>query len=406
MLYKRISDKNWYPWLVTLLCMLTVVASNGLVNSGLTVFDESLLQEFSWSVSELKTRDFLSFACGSVFVLATGYIVDRYGPKSMLLLGMALLTLGYFFYGNIETLTQLYTTHIVFGMVIACAGNMTAIVTAASWVKKRRGLAVGMVIAGTSVGGMIIPPLANYLNQQIGWRLSMQWEALYPLLMLILIFLFIKNPKSDKKNKEKGHKENKELKAGMRFAEVLRQPSFYLVTVAGAFTFFSILSLFQHMFLYMRSLEFSPAHASLALSLMSLAALFGKILAGFASDHVSPYKLFRFQMVLMLVGVVGVGQLSGFIWVFLVFTGFGWGGLHTLYNYILITLFGLRDAGKINSVVSFAEAAGGSLGILFTGYLYDYFGNYPDALLVAAALMVIATACIFAVKPVKQGDNI
>jgi len=377
--------------------MMAVVASNGLINTGLTVFDESLLEEFGWSVGELKTRDSISFLCAAVFVLATGYMVDRYGPRSMLLLGLSLLTLGYFFYGRISSLTELYTTHILFGLVLACAGNMTTIVMTASWVKKYRGLAVGMVIAGTSVGGMIIPPLANFLNHQFGWRQSMQLEAIFPFVLMILIFLLVKNRKSAKQ--QKAGKEDNELKEGMPFAQVLKKKAFYLVAFAGALTFYAILSLFSHMFLYMRSLEYTPEQASLALSIMSLTALLGKVLGGFASDHISPYRLFKFQMVVMLIGVVGISQLNQFIWLFLILVGFGWGGLHTLYNYILITLFGLRDAGKINSVVSLCEAGGGGLGILFTGYLYDYFGNYPSALLVSAVLMAIATVCVFAIKP-------
>lgn len=401
MLYKLIIHKPWYPWLVAALCMLTVIASNGLVNSGITVFDKSLLQEFGWSVGELKTRDAISFIGGAVFVLGTGYLVDKYGAKAFLMAGMALIALGYYFYGQIQNLPQLYMMHIVFGMVIACAGNMASIMMAVTWVGKYRGFAVGMVIAGTSIGGMVIPPLANALNKNLGWRASMQWEALFPLIVMLLVFLLIKNRRPSEAaaaGQDAGQHpgEKAQDKTGMPFAEVLRQSSFYLIALAGALTFFSILALWQHVFLYMDSLGYASDHAALALSLLAFTALAGKILGGLVSDFINPNKLFKFQMLLMLVGVLGVSQFSQWVWFFLALTGFGWGGLHTLYNYILITLFGLRDAGKINSVVSFAEAIGGGFGIYFTGHLFDYFGNYPSALLVSAGCMAVATACVFA----------
>ncbi len=399
MLYKALASKPWYPWLVVGLCLLTVSASNGLINNGLTVFDESLLIEFGWSISELKTRDSISFLCGAIFVLGAGYVVDKYGPKPLLLLGMALLAIGYFSYGRIESLSQLYSMHILFGMVLACAGNMTAIVTAASWVEHRRGLAVGLVIAGTSIGGILIPPTANYLNQAFGWRLAMQYEAIFPLLMMLLIFLLIKNRPVHKQTKSKRTQIKKELSEGVPLAQVLKKLSFYQVAIAGALTYFTVTSIFSHMFLYMRSLDYASEQASLALSTMALLALVGKLFSGYMSDRINPHTLFRAQMLCMLVGVLGTSQLNEFIWVFLLFTGFGWGGLHTLYNYILIALFGLRDAGKINSIVSLAEAAGAGMGIFVTGYLRDYFGNYPDALLVSAGLMTIATICVFAIKP-------
>jgi len=104
-------------------------------------------------------------------------------------------------------------------------------------------------------------------------------------------------------------------------------------------------------------------------------------------------------MFTMLGGLLGVTIAPGLIWLSLVVTGLGWGSLHTLYNYILITLFGLRDAGKINGSVSLAEAAGGGLGILLTGIVHDLAGGYTGAFGVVCGVMLIAAILTLRLRP-------
>jgi MFS family permease len=88
------------------------------------------------------------------------------------------------------------------------------------------------------------------------------------------------------------------------------------------------------------------------------------------------------------------------IWVFLLITGFGWGGLHTLYNFILLKLFGLKAAGKVNGTVSLAEAAGGGLGIWLTGYLHDKFEGYQIPFIVLAVLIFVGCLSILRLREV------
>ena len=388
-----------YPWLVLLLCMLTVVASNGMINAGLTVYDESLLQEFGWSIAQLKTRDSITFLGASLLVLLAGYLVDRIGFKPLQLCGLLALAAAYFVYGKASSLWQLYALHGIFALVAASAGNMTNVVASASWMPSRRGLAVGVTIAGTSVGGILIPPVANALNSSLGWRDAMQASALFPLALAAVVFLLVANRRGG------ADRSSAEARSGATFAEALRTVQFYLISAAGAFTYFAILALFSHLFLYMRSLDFAPTQASYALSLLSLAALIGKLGAGWLSDRINPFIFFRIQMLMMLAGIAGIAFAPRAIWLFLPLAGFGWGGLHTLYNFILLHLFGLRDAGKINGTVSVGEAAGGAAGIYLTGLIHDLSGGYGSAWLMVLGVMTAGTLLIMPLRAREAGAD-
>jgi predicted MFS family arabinose efflux permease len=215
--------------------------------------------------------------------------------------------------------------------------------------------------------------MANYLNQNYGWRTSMQIEAIIPLVMFVLIFLFVRN-----KTKNSVEVENDpELMKGISFNKVIKSPIFYLIACSAACTYFAILALFSHIFLYMRSLNYEPQTSAVA---------------------INTYKLFKAQMAMMLIGLLGISFLPIAIWLFLLVAGFCWGSLHTLYNYILITLFGLKDAGKINGAISLVEAIGGGLGIYLVGYIYDTFDGYSDAWLCVVVVMSIGVILSWSVK--------
>jgi predicted MFS family arabinose efflux permease len=397
-----LSRWSGYSWLVAVLAMLVVTISNGMTNAGLTVFDESLLNEFQCGVASLKTRDSITFLGGSLFVLGAGWLVDRHGFKPFLMLGLGLLSVTYYLYSHAQSLVQLYLLHLLFALVIAMAGNMTAIVTAATWMPKRRGLAIGMTVAGTSIGGTLIPPIATALNTRFGWRTSMRLESLWPLILLIVIAVLLRNrPKAASDSSQAAV----ESRQGMPFKEVVRRSQFYRVVGSGALTFFSILALFSHLFLYMRSLEFDPVKASLALSTLSIAGLCGKLLSGWVSDRLDPYGLLTIQMGMMFVGLLGITFLPDAVWLFLVVAGFGWGSLHTLYNFILIALFGLRDAGKINGSLSLAGALGGGLGIFVTGVLHDALGGYPSAFAVVCIVMFVGFLMTIGLRPPAEPQS-
>jgi predicted MFS family arabinose efflux permease len=392
---QRLQSASWYPWLVAVLCMLLVATSNGMINAGITVFDEALLDEFGWTLSQLKTRDSITFLGASLLVLVAGWAVDRWGFKPLLLLGMALLALAYWGYGYASRLGDLYLLHGIFALVAASAGNMTNIVAAATWMSHRRGLAVGMTIAGTSLGGMLLPPVANALNASLGWRAALRAEALLPAVMFLLVLVLLGNRHQGSPARAGGEDES----AGFSFGEALRRSQFHLIACAGAFTYFAILALFAHLFLYMRSLDYAPAAASYALSTLALAGLCGKLASGWIADRVDPFRFFKVQMLLMLTGLVGVSEFPSLVFPCLLLTGLGWGGLHTLYNFMLLHLFGLRDAGKINGAVSVFEAAGGAAGIYATGLAHDAWGGYGAAWLMVVAVMAVGTVLALLLRP-------
>ena len=83
------EGRRWLPWVMAVTGMLVLLVSNGLTATALSVYDESLLNEFGWSRGELKFRDLVTFWLIGLIAPFAGALIDRLGPRRMLAFGFA-----------------------------------------------------------------------------------------------------------------------------------------------------------------------------------------------------------------------------------------------------------------------------------------------------------------------------
>ncbi|HRX90456.1 MAG TPA: MFS transporter [Steroidobacteraceae bacterium] len=448
------SSRKWYPWFVAFVGLAVLFISNGYTATALSVFDESLLNEFGWDRGPFKFRDLLTFAITAVVAPFVGIVIDRVNLKWLLITGMVLLSAGYFGYsqltadgsGGLATplalvalaglavmativwreaqgyfartaalvviaatmaavvyyrfidpmaLHQVYIIHVVFSLALSTAGTMVVVVLVTSWFLKSRGLAIGIALLGTSLGGIVLSRANIEIIQSTSWREAFGYLALVPLLFAVLIFFFLRGSPKDAGvvaiGQEAGARDLKSY--GLTFAEAIRTPTFWVIGISGFLTYYSILALFNHMFLHMRGLGFEPAQAANALALLGTLAAISKLAIGWLADHIDRKLVFLGALAVMFVGVLLIAMGGReWVWIGIGITGCGWGGLFTLYNMLTVNNFGLKEIGRINGTVSLLESLGGGLGIWLTGKLYDVFGSYEVPFDVIAAAVLLGFA--------------
>ena len=374
------------PWLIAFIGLFILMITNGLTATAISVFDESLINEFGWSRGELKFRDFLNFATVALFAPLGGLMLDRFGARRLLVFGCLVLAGAYFAYSRLQGLSQMYAIHVAFAAALLTSGTMVVIVLVSSWFVEKRGLAIGIALLGTSAGSFFLPPLNAELIARIGWRETFALEALFPLVVLVVVVLFVRNSPADYGRTALGVKEGAAdpRTVGLEFGQALRTRSFWAIGISGFLIYYSILALFSHMFLHMRDLGYEPRVAALALSVLSVVAMLSKLGSGWLADRIDRHRVFMGCLVIMLAGVACLATLKAgaWVWTAIVLIATGWGGLFTLYNMLTVNNFGLKAIGKINGSVSSMESFGGGLGIWLTGKLFDDFGSYQVPFLV------------------------
>ena len=132
-------------------------------------------------------------------------------------------------------------------------------------------------------------------------------------------------------------------------------------------------------------------------------SLIGKFVWGVLADYMNHRRLFSFNLALMGLGAFMLNSMNlDLLWGFLICFGFGWGGLYTLIQLLVIGSFGVRDAGRILGTITLLDAVGGGLGPWLSGLLYDLNQSYIYSFSVITGLIVLVFVGSFSLRPLAH----
>jgi len=404
------EKRLYYGWIIAFSCFVAISITNGLTISGITVFDESLLKEFGWSRGGLKFRATLTFVITGLLAPFSGSLADRVGARRLMIFGAAMLSVSIYLYSQISTLTHLYAIHVLFALTLATCSILTVVFLTSRWFVARRGFALGFVIVGTSMGGIVFPMLNTYLNATYGWRTSFQLLALVPLALVPFLALLVRDKPADMGLVALGEERTASGAPpplrGLTYQEAIRTPTFWALSVMAFGTFAAIMGIVDHLFLHLRGLQFTPAEAARGLSFLFWLGLVGKFLFGYLADVFSPKYVAMTNIAIMLAGIALLSTLSpALVLASIALFGFGWGGIYTLIQVLVLGCFGNRAAGTILGTLIMVEALGGGLGPWIMGLLFDASGNYFSAFACATALVALALASSLVVRPFEADPH-
>ena len=393
-------DTAKYRWVIVACAFLVLFVSQGMTLGGLQVFDEKLIDHLSSvagtdiSLGSFKGGLSIMFVTAGILGMAAGWLCDRIGAKKLILIGLALLAAGNFAYSGVNTLNSVYLISALFGLVLVLCGLMINVYLVSSWFTKKRGLAIGIVLAGTSLGNAAFPKLNGWLLGFGDWQQVFMWIGWIPILCIPLMLIFMK----DSPSMGGDAAENAALPqlTGYTLSEALKSRNFWIVAVIAMCTFYSILAMSGHTYLFFRSEGYSEAAAGWAVSIVFLGGLIGKLVSGYLAESFGRKRVLLIGLLMMLIGIgTMVGAMvtkSGLlVWVGLALFGFGWGGIYTLIQVLAADLFGMLALGKILGAINILDTFGGAMGPIVTGIMVDQTGGYMKPFLVIVVLLLLAT---------------
>jgi OFA family oxalate/formate antiporter-like MFS transporter len=347
-----------------------------------SAFIEPLQQDFAASRGSVSLvfslAGFLYFGLGII----SGPLADRFGSRRLAVLGMVLTGLGLAVASVARNLTEVYAAYgLGVGLGVGCA-YVPALGAVQRWFVERRGLASGLAVSGIGVGTLVMPPLASFLIQVVGWR-----EAYLILGCLAAVVgggmaLLIENDPSDRGLAVDGDPVRTGAHlvrpSGFSVREAITSRRFaglYAACLIGSFGLFVPLA---HLVPYAVGQGIAPSSAVLLLGMIGVGSTAGRFFLGNLADRLER----QFALLVMFAGMAfalavwvvltGFWALAAFSFVFGVF----YGGYVAVLPALVMDYFGGRNVSGIIGVLYTSVAFGTLIGPSAAGFAFDLSHRY------------------------------
>ena len=188
----------YYGWIIVAVALISMAFWFG-IRANFSVFYVALLEEFGWNRGGSAGVQSMALITYTVMAPLVGGLIDRFGPRRVVVPGILILALGLILCRTIETLAQFYLFYgVVVGTGITCIGIVTYSAILAHWFEKRRGLASGIALSGMGLGTFVLVPLSQSFISMWGWRLTfVVLGGLVLIIALPLNALFLRHKPSE-----------------------------------------------------------------------------------------------------------------------------------------------------------------------------------------------------------------
>jgi MFS family permease len=276
------------------------------------------------------------------------------------------------------------------------------------WFKVKRSLMSGLVIAGVSLGMVVISPLASHFISSLGWRNAFLALGAGLAFITIIAAQFLKRDPSTMGQLPDGAQNDSSQEpievSGVSFKEALRSYQVWIVF----FIFFALgfYLIGNQIFLVPGAIHagMNSATAALVLSTYGGITLLGLIIFGVVADKMGNKLVFMLCFILCLIASAAIvtNNWPASFFVFSVVAGLARGGLSSSMSPLVASLFGIKSHGVIFGFCGFGNTIGQAVGPYIIGRVVDYNQNYHIAFSVSAVIILIGILPFLLLKPIKK----
>jgi MFS family permease len=406
----------YYGWFVVGLCFLTTLTSAG-VRSSPSVLIHPLEGEFGWSRTLIASALSMNLLLFGIAAPISGFLIDRYGPRKVMLGSLLLLIVGV---SGTMVMTQFWQFFLVWGIIVGLgAGGVGSVLTATvgnRWFIAKRGLALGILGSASSTGQIIFLPFFMAMIAYAGWRMGSMTLIAVAMILLPLIYLFMRDDPSAVGLEPYGANDSKAATAGgatslrgmsaknatITAKEVLGHPTFWLL--CGSFfvcggTANGLIG--THLIPHEIEMGIPEVAAASILGIMGALNMVGTIFSGWMVDRVQPHKWLALVYALRGVSLLLLPFLKDFkgLILFAVIYGLDWFATVPPSMAITADTFGRQNVGKVYGWIFMSHQIGAAIMASAAAAMRDYLGEYNTAFLAAGFIAMIAAGLALQIKP-------
>ena len=386
-----------YPgWRIVLAGFFGVMVSfAAIVPYTFGLFLKPLTASFGWH----REATSAGFSIAALTVAAAspglGFLLDRFRPRSIILPCIVVFSAAY---ASLALLTphllHFYLTFFVIGLV----GNGTAYIgysrAISSWFNRRRGFALSIMLAGSALGAMVLPVLAQAVITHLGWR-----AAYLTLGVLAFAVGFPLTAAFVRERPVAQQDRNVSTDFGEPVAKALATPAFWIIAATVCLYAISVNGAIAHLSALLTDRGISASGAAWSVSIIGATSLVGRLLTGLFLDRFFGPRVSQIMLLMTVLGIVLLSVANsltaGLIAAGLI--GFSMGSEGDITPYLLGRYFGLKRFSTLYALTWTTYAVGGATGPILVGRVFDTLGSYrPITIQLLALPALIPCLLMFA----------
>src|SRR5580704_6619675 len=386
------SSRHYAGWGIVAAAFTGVMVSFApIVPYTFSLFLNPLHAAFGWRREAIGGTFALAAITVALVSPGIGLLLDRLPPRRIILPSILVFALALASLSRLgPNIRQFYFTFFVLGLVANGTAQFAYARTVLSWFHRHRGFALALVLTGSGVGSILIPPLTQWTITHHGWRSAYVLLGGIALLGLPLTALLVRN------RPEAIMLEDQSSTSGKTVGAALRSGPFWILAFIIMFSAFSENGLVTNLAAILSEHGVTAQSAALALSVRGGAGIIGRLCVGFLIDRFSPQRIQTLVLLLAAVGalILAFAGTSPVALIGAAVLGVGLGSEADVAPYLLAHYFGRRHFSVLYGLTWTAYAIGGATGPMMIGHLYDRAGFYQPKFIVYLAGVSFAAAAL------------
>lgn len=384
-----------YPgWRVVFICQIGVLSGIATIFFTIfTLFIKPWQHDFGWNREQISQAFTLAAMSVAVCSPIMGRILDRVEPRKLIAWMMVAFGLGF---ASLAWLTPHLGRLEVTAVFIGVAGTGTYQLgyarIVASWFERRLGAALSVVVAGSGLGSLFIPPLVQHSITVYGWRSTILILSALPLLLgAPLTYFFAPSPRTHLTHPSSSGKQSGAA-IGIPWKQALATRSFWLIALGVGCMSLAENGVLVHLAPMLSDRGLKVEDAAFIVSILGGSSVAGRLLLGWILDYFEGAGIAMGALLLAGSGIFFLGHARSFHAAALaaLIAGLGMGCEFDLIPYMLKRYFGMRSFATMYGLTYSVYAVAGGTAPLLLGYVYDVTGSYTHIL----SVFSVVTACV------------
>ena len=292
-----------------------------------------------------------------------------YSPKTMTWIGGMLFAVANILASFSQHLWQFILTQGVLLGFGTCLTYIPAVTVAPGWFKERRGLAMGIVLSGTGVGGALWAPVLRILNSSIGFRNTLRLTGGLSFMLIVASGWVLKwHPETEARNRAEANPGQSRLRPPLANWRVVHSRVFFAQAAGATFQAAAYYTPLYFISTYARTLGYTSAAGANFISLSNATSACGKVVLGHMADRFGRLNVlflctflsavstlgFWFPSTVTMNGKVGTGLFAAYVVLYSVTAG----AYASLFPTVLVELFGIQHFASVNGMLYMLRGLG------------------------------------------------